>query len=101
MDGTQNSDDDAEQHRQDDAGHDARNQHIADRHLRQRAVHHKHHRGRNDGAQHAAVCGKTGSKGFVVALFSISGTMICAMMATCAVAEPKMEDTIMLAKIFT
>ena len=32
---------------------------------------------------------------------SISGTMICAMIATCAVAEPRMEEMNMLARMLT
>ena len=60
---------DEKQDREDDPGDDARDQHVAHRHLRQHAVDHKHHRRRDDGAEHAAIHRKPGGKGLVVALF--------------------------------
>ena len=68
IDQTHTRDHDKKQHREDHAGDDARDQHVAHRHLRQHAVDHKHHRRRNDGAEHAAIHREPGGKGLVVTL---------------------------------
>lgn len=68
MYGPEDGDDHAEQHGENHAGHNAGHQHIAHRHLGQRAIDHKHHRGRNDGSQHATEGGKTRRESFVVTL---------------------------------
>jgi|GEM_PF-5643456 len=61
-------DDEAEHHREDNARHDTGDQHVADRDLRQHAVDHEHHRGRDDRPEHAAISGQSRGEGLVVAL---------------------------------
>lgn len=68
VDEAHGGDDEKEHQRQQKAGHDAGDQHVADRDLGEHGIDDEHHRGRDDRPEHAAIGGEAGGEVLVVAL---------------------------------